>query len=155
MQYQVAGPGQPFPIQNGKRPKSRTWSFVVAGAITALAVFSGAAYGVFAWTHRDEAQIREAVKDFAHAVDREDAATMLRLLCTEEAQSAVESGVSENDRGLVSRYERPVETSNIRIIGDVAQTRVTRPSQQPATLYLRKESGTWKLCDPERQRWPQ
>ncbi|MGH3392533.1 MAG: hypothetical protein ACRDOO_26995 [Actinomadura sp.] len=152
MQYQVAGPGQPFPIQNGTR---RTRTFVVAGAFAALAVFAGAAYGVFAWTHRDEARIRDAVKEFAHAVDREDAATALRLLCAEEAASAVESGISENDHGLGSRDERPVETSNIRITGDLAQARMTRPSQQPATLYLRKESGTWKLCDPERLRRPQ
>ncbi|MGI5321073.1 Rv0361 family membrane protein [Actinomadura nitritigenes] len=152
-QIQNPGPPLPPPPPHGRR---RPRFVLLAGALTALAVFAGAAaYGVYWWTHRDERRVSSAVTDFAHAVDREDSATALGLMCAEEEQSAVEAGASTTDHGLGSRYERPVKTSDIKISGDVARVRLTRPSQQPATLYLRKEGGTWKLCDPERQSLPQ
>lgn len=153
MYEQIQYPGPPLPPPHRRR---RRRFVLLAGALTALAVFAGAAvYGVNWWTHRDERRVSSAVTDFAHAVDREDSATALGLMCAEEEQSAVESGASTTDHGLGSRYERPVKTSDIKISGDVARVRLTRPSQQPATLYLRKEGGTWKMCDPERQSRPQ
>ncbi|MEU9019766.1 hypothetical protein [Actinomadura sp. NPDC048394] len=155
MYDQIQNPGPPLPPAPGHGQRRRRF-VLLAGALTALAVFTGAAvYGVHWWTHRDERQVSSAVTEFAHAVDREDSATALGLMCAEEKQSAVESGASTTDHGLASRYERPVKTSDIKISGDLARARLTRPSQQPATLYLRKEGGTWKLCDPERQSPPQ
>jgi ketosteroid isomerase-like protein len=119
--------------------------------ITALAASAAIAYGAISWTHRDEDQIRTTVEKFAHAADREDTAAMISMLCEEEAQSLTADGEPSSDgRVLSPNYERPIKVSNIRVTGDVAQARVTRPAQRPATLYLRKETGTWKLCDPER-----
>ncbi|GAA2118027.1 Rv0361 family membrane protein [Actinomadura napierensis] len=155
MYDQIQNPGLPLPPPP-RHDRRRRRLVLLAGALTALAVFAGAAaYGVHRWTHRDERRVSSAVTDFAHAVDREDSATALGLMCAEEEQSAVESGAATTDHGLGSRYERPVKTSDIKISGDLARARLTRPSQQPTTLYLRKEGGTWKLCDPERQSWPQ
>jgi hypothetical protein len=102
----------------------------------------------------DEAQIRTTVEKFAHAVDREDTATMIAMLCEEEAQSLIDEVPSPDAHGLGPSYERPINISDIRVTGDVAKARVTRPAQQPATLYLRKEANTWKLCDPERYTSP-
>lgn len=155
MDEQIQNPGPPLPPSPLRGRRRRRFA-LLAGAFTALAVFAGAAaYGVHWWTHRDERRVSSAVTDFAHAVDREDSATALGLMCAEEEQSAVESGASASDHGLGSRYERPVKTSDITISGDVARVRLTRPSQPSATLYLRKEGGAWKLCDPERQSRPQ
>ncbi|OLT14553.1 hypothetical protein BJF79_19000 [Actinomadura sp. CNU-125] len=120
----------------------------------AVVVLSAAGYGAFWWTHRDEGRIRAAAEEFAHAVDREDTAAALDLMCAEEARGAAESGVAEDGDGLGADAERPVETSGVEVSGDLARVRVARPSQPPATLYLRKEDGAWKLCDPERLRWP-
>jgi hypothetical protein len=154
---QIQNPGPPLPPPPpSPRARRRRRPVLLAGALTALAVLAGAAaYGADRWTHRDERRVSGAVTEFAHAVDREDSATALGLMCAEEEQSAVESGASTTDHGLGSRYERPVKTSDIKITGDLARVRLTRPSQQPATLYLRKEGGKWKLCDPERQTPPQ
>ncbi|MFD0901841.1 hypothetical protein [Actinomadura sediminis] len=144
----------PFPSRNGKGRTARFRTVAAVAAVSTLAVLSGAAYGVYRWTHRDEARVHATVERFAHAVDREDMVTTLGLLCDEEARSLIESGVPEKERGGDGSAERPVETSDVRIIGDLAEVRLTRPSQEPATLYLRKEGGSWKMCDPERDRWP-
>ncbi|MCO6004905.1 YbjP/YqhG family protein [Actinoallomurus purpureus] len=119
--------------------------------ITVLAASAAIAYGAIAWTHQDEAQIRKTVEKFAHTADREDRSTMISMLCEEEAEAVIADGEPSSDnRVLDPDHERPIKVSNIRVTGDVAQARVTRPAQHPATLYLRKEAGTWKLCDPER-----
>ncbi|MEV5824168.1 hypothetical protein AB0L25_01180 [Spirillospora sp. NPDC052242] len=152
--YSPNQPPPPFPPRQAKGRGSRFRVIVAVAAVSVLAVVSGAGYGVYRWTHRDEARIHATVEEFAHAVDREDMVTTLDLLCAEEARSLVESGVPEDERGGDESAERPVETSGIRIAGDLAEVRLTRPEQEPATLYLRKEGGTWKMCDPERDRWP-
>ena len=40
----------------------------------------------------------------------------------------------------------PVEISEVRVTGDVASVRVTRPPVPATTMYLRKENGVWKVC---------
>ncbi|MFF5259473.1 hypothetical protein ACFY4C_11060 [Actinomadura viridis] len=87
---------------------------------------------------------------FAHAVDRNDNATLLAMLCPQEAEGVVDDIDSPDDRGDPQAKAIPIKVENVQITGDVAEVRITRPQQGPATLFLRKQNGGWKLCDPER-----
>ncbi|GII95271.1 Rv0361 family membrane protein [Sinosporangium siamense] len=147
-------------------PPARRGKLLLIGAlIVAVAVAVVVASGLFrtqsgtspsarAVQRPGEAEIRSTVERFAHAVDREDTVTMIAMLCEEEAQSVADEVSSSGDQVLDRSHERPIDVSDIRIAGDVATVRVTRPAQQPVTMYLRKESNTWKLCDPERYTAP-
>ncbi|MDA0637444.1 hypothetical protein OUY22_28905 [Nonomuraea sp. MCN248] len=140
-------------------PRPSLTSWLVAGALIALAVCAAVVFAALSRTGPDptgaatenpeEARIRTTVETFAHAVDREDTAAMIGLLCEEEAEGVTRRSPRP---GLGPAHERPVEVTDVHVTGDVATARVTRPAQQPATLYLRREAGVWKLCDPERYR---
>jgi hypothetical protein len=96
----------------------------------------------------DEAKIRKLVNQFAAAVDREDQAAIVALLCTEEAEGITddEDYDPSRDGGVTERRTAPITISDIRITGDVASARISRPSQPDTTLYFRKENGVWKVC---------
>lgn len=121
--------------------------------ICALLVLSAAAVAVYlaaSGSDGEQEDIRRTVVDFAHAVDRDDTATVLTMLCAQEAEGVVDDVASPGDRGDPRAEVVPITVSGIRVTGDVAEVRVTRPQQSPVTLFLRKEDGSWKLCDPER-----
>lgn len=166
MDPRMEHPDPPFPAQSQRPRRPRRKLLLIALAIIALAVSAAVAFSALPRTPTGaapiretvekpgEAQIRATVEKFARAVDREDTATMIAMLCEEEAQSVIDEIPSPDDSGLGPGYERPIDVADIRVTGDVATVRVTRPAQQPVTLYVRMEAGTWKLCDPERYTSP-
>ncbi len=43
---------------------------------------------------------------------------------------------------------QPFEVTDVTVKDDVAQVQLRRPnSEHSGSLYLRKESGAWKVCD--------
>ncbi|MGH7485187.1 MAG: hypothetical protein ACREMY_06220, partial [bacterium] len=89
---------------------------------------------------------------FATAVDMEDQARIVSLLCKEEADVFTDSdGYDPANNGGVATPENHFPsstTSGIHIAGDVASARVTRSAKYSTTLYFRKENGEWKVCAP-------
>ncbi|MEV0968430.1 Rv0361 family membrane protein [Microtetraspora glauca] len=166
MDPQMEPPDPLFPTRPQRPRRPHRKPLLIAATIITLAVSAAVVHSALSRTHpgatpiretaekAGEAQIRTTIEKFAHAVDREDTVTMVAMLCEEEAQSVIDEVPSPDDPGLDPSHERPIDVSDIRVTGDVAKARVTRPAQQPATLYLRKEAGTWKLCDPERHTNP-
>jgi hypothetical protein len=106
---------------------------------------------------RDQARIRTVVDRFAAAVQSEDQARIVGLLCAEEAADITEDDdydpAGTRVDGTPDKPVFPVHASNIHITGDVASARVTSAFQQPTTLYFRKEGGTWKVCAPAAARF--
>ena len=110
----------------------------------------------------DEAEIRQLVRDFAAATDYTDTRTIVSLLCTEEAEGITESGSYDPDdpdrMGPVAMPEDwrppPVETSEVRVVGDVASALVRR-DERSFTLYFRREGGHWTVCAPAADQMPQ
>ncbi|MGW0444749.1 Rv0361 family membrane protein [Streptosporangium sandarakinum] len=100
----------------------------------------------------EQDEIRKTVVDFSIAVDRNDNATVLSMLCLQEAEGVVYDIDSPDDHGDPQAELIPITVKDVRVTGDIAEVQVSRPQQQPATLFLRKENGSWKLCDPERYR---
>jgi ketosteroid isomerase-like protein len=100
--------------------------------------------------NRDQAKIRTVVNRFAAAVQNEDQARIVGLLCAEEAADITEDDdydpAATRVDGTRDKPVFPVHASNIRVTGDVASARVTSAFQRPTTLYFRKERGTWKVC---------
>ncbi|MFC0041836.1 hypothetical protein [Actinomadura rayongensis] len=95
-------------------------------------------------------EIRKTVKEFAGAVDRNDNVTLLSMLCPQEAAGVADDIDAPDGRGDPNAKPIPIKVDDVKINGNVAEVRVTRPRQKPATLFLRKEKGVWKLCDTER-----
>ncbi|MFG1858405.1 hypothetical protein ACGFJT_41700 [Actinomadura geliboluensis] len=95
-------------------------------------------------------EIRTTVKAFASAIDRNDNVTLLSMLCPQEAAGVADDIDSPDGRGNSTAKTTPITVEDIEINGNVAEVRVTRPRQKPATVFLRKEKGIWKLCDTER-----
>lgn len=133
-------------------PRRRRWPWVVAaGVLVLLVAIAVTLPGVVRRAFGDEAQIRALVQDFARAVDREDQAAVIGLLCAEEATAITEDDDYDpaRDGGVVDPPpERPVRTSQIRVAGSVASARVARPSQPTITLWFRQEGGRWTVCAP-------
>ncbi|WP_019630588.1 hypothetical protein [Actinomadura atramentaria] len=100
--------------------------------------------------HGEQAVIQKTVTAFAGAVDRSDNATVLSMLCAQEAEGVADDIDAPDDHGDPKAALTPITVQNIRITGTTAQASITRPRQQPATVFLLKENGTWKLCDPLR-----
>jgi hypothetical protein len=111
--------------------------------------------GVVVWVlvaraNSDETKIQRLVGDFATAVDRDDQDKLLGLLCAEEASDITEDDDFDpaNNGGPITDPgdNRPVRAADIRVTGDTASARITRPAQPDTTLYFRKESGHWRVC---------
>lgn len=148
---QQPGRQQPWPQQ--PRPGRRNPAVVVPLALVALVGAVLAGYLVISGLgggggEKDE--IRKTVKEFAHAVDRNDNVTLLSMLCPQEAAGVADDIDSPDGRGDPKAKLIPITVEDIKINGNIAEVHVTRPRQKPATLFLRKEKGVWKLCDTER-----
>lgn len=143
------GPQPPLPPQRHGLPRSKL-VLIAASAIVLAAALVTAYFTV--GDDGEQKQVRTTVVNFSHAIDRNDNATMLSLLCKEEAAAVADDIDSPNDHGQPQAKLIPITVKDVHITKDVAKVRITRPRQQPATLFLRKEGGAWKLCDPERYR---
>ncbi|WP_430784135.1 hypothetical protein [Actinoplanes sp. G11-F43] len=136
-------------------PQSFKWW--IAGGVTAfLLVVAGVVWAVSSGGDgpaevTEEDRIRDLISEFALAVDREDQASILRLLCAEEADE-IRAG-ADFDPTLdgdvdVAVSAAPVSVTDLQITGDTARAGITRPAREPATLAFRKENGTWTVCAP-------
>ncbi len=101
----------------------------------------------------EEIHIRILVDNFANAVDTQDQAKILNLLCAEEAADFTEDDdYDPTDDGPAAEPQGgapSVTTSDIHVTGDTASARVARAADNdPRTLYFRKEGGIWKVCAP-------
>ncbi|MBO3083037.1 Rv0361 family membrane protein [Cellulomonas fengjieae] len=136
-------------------PRRRRWPWVVAAAAVVLVVAAAVVLpGILRRAFGDEAQIRAVVEDFARAVDREDQAAVIALLCDEEASAITEDDDYDpaNDGGVADPPSpRPVRTSEIRVTGGVASARVARSGQPTITLWFRQEDDRWTVCAPAEQ----
>jgi ketosteroid isomerase-like protein len=140
------------------RPPSwfrRQWVLLVvaAGSICLLVLVAAGIVlsTVVARANSDEAKIAALVDDFAVAVDQSDQATIVTLLCAEEASAITEDDdYDPADNGPVTGQQKKpsVTTSDIRVNGETASAKIARPSQSDTTLYFRKEGGGWKVCAP-------
>ncbi|MDH6116284.1 hypothetical protein [Kitasatospora sp. GAS204B] len=132
-----------------RRP--RKGPFVLGAAV--LIVVTGGAIGYaqvqhaqVQHAHSDPVRIQQVVDQFATAVDRADVAKTVSLLCPEEANAITDSDIPP-DSSQLATAKRPIKVSGIQVRGDLATAQVTRPGVS-ATLHLRKDAGTWKVCDP-------
>jgi hypothetical protein len=134
-----------YPYGPPKKSKRSLWILlcVIAAVTTVLIVVRIAGSS-------DEAQIKSTINQFAEAVDHNDTSKALSYVCTEEATQMREGdGDAANDSDTVAPTTRlPVNVTDIHITGDAATAQLSRPPQQPRTVHLKKEAGTWKLCDP-------
>jgi hypothetical protein len=155
-----AGPVPPYPGPPASQPPAtrrlagsmRWWVLGAAAAGLVLVVLAGVVvWVVVARTNSDEAKIQRLVGDFATAVDRDDQDKLLNLLCAEEARAITEDDdydPANNGGPITDSRKIPVKATDIRVTGDTASARITRPSQPATTLYFRKEAGRWKVCAP-------
>jgi hypothetical protein len=134
-----------YPYGRPKKSKRSLWILlcVIAAVTTVLIV-------VRITGSSDEAQIKSTINQFAEAVDHNDTSKALSYVCTAEAAQMTErDGDAANDSDTVAPTTRlPVNLTDIHITGDTATAQLSRPPQQPRTVHLKKEAGTWKLCDP-------
>lgn len=146
---------QQLPRPHGAPPQRhgmrRSKLVLIAASAIVLAAALVAAY-VTVGGDGEEQKVRTAVVNFSHAIDRNDNATMLSLLCRQEAVAVADDIDSPDDHGQPQAKLIPITVQDVHITRDVATVRISRPRQRPATLFLRKEDGAWKLCDPERYR---
>ncbi|MBS9532294.1 hypothetical protein KIH27_01675 [Mycobacterium sp. M1] len=104
----------------------------------------------------DENAIEDVAHRFAEAVDTQDQAVFLSTLCAEEYEQFTDAeSFDPSDPGpAVNVSPEPFEVTNVTVKGDVAQVEFRRPtSGHSGSLYLRKESGAWKMCDPAREQF--
>ncbi len=136
-------PAQPQPTRKRWIPAA------VAGAVVLILVVAIVVTVVVVRGNSDQVKIQKVAQNFASAVDRGDQPRILSLLCAEEAE-AVTDDEDFNPANTATSAGKPIalHTSDIRISGNVASARITRPNAPPATLYFRKEAGVWKVCAP-------
>ena len=149
-------PGMPpygGPPYGGPPPRRSRLKWVIAAVVAVLAV-AGVAGGVWGYLHhRSEQQladIRATVNQFAEASDTADTTKMTALMCAEEAEQFTDGMEGTDDGGPVKPAKRSaVNIGEISVDGDHASVDVTRPPSPMVTLQLTRESGGWRLGNPE------
>lgn len=136
-----SGPAGPLRIEQ-RRSRGRRLSVLGVAVLLVTAGVAGCATDSPA--QGDQARIKKVASQFATAVDRADVAGIVGLLCPEEAGGITDSDLPPDGKEL-GATARPVHLSDIRITGDVAGVRVTRPGLT-TNLYLRREVDGWKVC---------
>lgn len=152
--YPQQWPGQQQPTVGGLRRSRRR----VALVITMLVLLVLCSVASWAWFSRtsDEKAIKDIARRFAEAVDTQDQAALLATLCAEEYEQFTEAeSFDPSDPGpAVNVSPEPFEVTNVTVKGDVAQVEFRRPtSGHSGSLFLRKESGAWKMCDPAEEQF--
>lgn len=141
--------GYPPPYGPPRKSRKGLWvTLAVVVAVVAIAVAVVLVIGLGGSS--DEKQIRQAINGFAEAVDTANTPKTLSYLCAEEARQIIErDDYDPNDTSTIDPIKRlPVNISDVHISGDTATARLKRPPAQTRTLRLKKEAGTWKLCNP-------
>jgi hypothetical protein len=155
------GDGPPQGVQTSAKDSSKKNKSLI-GAATARE--SIAAVGIFLFLvagcggNSDEARIQKVVDGFATAVDAQNQAEIIGLLCKEEAAAITDDDDYEPDgNGGVSTTQeqnRSVKVSDIQVMGEIASARIARPPNDSRTLFFRKEEGNWKVCAPAAANFP-
>jgi hypothetical protein len=114
-------------------------SIVLAGAITGYILGQG---------NSNQAKIKEVITEFAAAVDEVNIPKVVELLCPEEAAGITDNPDTPASSNRLAVHPRAITVSNVKIKGNIASVLVTRPGQNPVTMYLRMEKGNWKVCAP-------
>lgn len=146
-QAYAAPPFAQYPYGPPKRSRRALWilSVVALAAVVATAVVI-----VIAMVpESDEAQIKSTISQFAAAVDDGNLPKAVSYVCTEEAKQITERDDYDANASKIEPGKRlPVNVTDVQITGDAAVAQLSRPPQKPRKLHLKKEAGTWKLCDP-------
>ena len=98
-----------------------------------------------------EAQVRQVINDFATAVDTEDQAKIVELLCTEEAANITEDDdydPTANGSTLETATRLDRQISEIHITDEAASAKITFPNHESIIIDLRQENGIWHICAP-------
>ena len=149
-------PGYPQPWQGQQQPpggRTRRSKLLIALAIVVPVLLVLCGVGGWMWfsDSREKGAIKGVASQFAEAIDTQDQDKMLAALCQEE-HDLVTYGDSFDpaDSGPGAKDNRqPFEVTDVTVKDDVAQVQFRRPnSEHSGSLYLRKESGAWKVCDP-------
>lgn len=97
-------------------------------------------------TRDDNLLIRDLTKAFAAAVDQESPRKVAALMCADEAESFLDN-INDPDRDDPAEpVEEPtIDIPQVRVYGEVALARFTRP-HAAGTLFFRREDGRWTVC---------
>lgn len=153
--YPQSGYQQPWPgIQqqptDGDRRRSKLL-IALAIAVPVLLILCGVGGWMSLSASREKGAITAVAAQFAEAIDTQDQDKMLATLCQEEHDLVTDGdGFDPGDSGPGAKDNRqPFEVTDVTVKDDVAQVQFRRPnSDHSGSLYLRKESGAWKVCDP-------
>ncbi|MGB6208921.1 contact-dependent growth inhibition system immunity protein [Mycobacterium sp.] len=99
-------------------------------------------------TADDEAQIGDLLRVFALATDRAVPREMAALMCADEAESFLDNVANPDADEPVDTDSDPVGVLGVRVFGDIALARFTRPyfGGKDQTLVCRREGGRWTVC---------
>ncbi|GIF09882.1 Rv0361 family membrane protein [Actinoplanes siamensis] len=122
---------------------------VAAGAVLVVAVAAIVIVLVVRRGSADRNSITEVATTFATAIANSDQAGVLSVLCAEESEEITEDDDYDPNAAAGAGDAKPqVSVSELKVAGDTASAQVSQDGQPAATLYFRKESGTWKVCAP-------
>lgn len=146
----------PYPGHPGSSPNTpprRSRFRRILGAIFGTLVVLVAGIGAYAYWHDHErakqvAEIRKVINQFADASDTADTKKMATLMCREEAAQFTSDVPNASDVGpIVPGQRQAVEIAYVVIKDDTAMVGVTRPPLPTVNFDLKRENGTWKLCN--------
>lgn len=155
--YGIPQSGFPQPWQGYQQEQPGTSAgrskllIALAIAVPVLLILCGVGGWIWFSTSREKGAIKDVASQFAEAIDTQDQDKMLATLCQEEHDLVTDGdGFDPGDSGPGAKDNRqPFEVTDVTVKDDVAQVQFRRPnSEHSGSLYLRKESGAWKVCDP-------
>ncbi|WP_131812642.1 Rv0361 family membrane protein [Mycolicibacterium peregrinum] len=155
--YGIPQSGFPQPWQGYQQEQPGTSAgrskllIALAIAVPVLLILCGVGGWIWFSTSREKGAIKDVASRFAEAIDTQDQDKMLATLCQEEHDLVTDGdGFDPGDSGPGAKDNRqPFEVTDVTVKDDVAQVQFLRPnSEHSGSLYLRKESGAWKVCDP-------
>lgn len=143
----------PYPPPYPPAPRRRSKWLIVLAIVIPLVIAAVAAGGwaFYRWSGADQRAVKTATTRFAEAIDTEDTQKMLAALCQEEVDQIKHDGELDlvDDDPLPADNIEPIDITKVAIRGEAAKADFSRPkSGHTGSLYLRKESGTWKVCAP-------
>lgn len=137
--------------QPDRRARRSKLLIALAIAVPVLLILCGVGGWMWFSASREKGAIKDVASQFAEAIDTQDQDKMLATLCQEEHDLVTDGdGFDPADSGPGAKDNRqPFEVTDVTVKDDVAQVQFLRPnSEDSGSLYLRKESGAWKVGDP-------